>query len=303
MATTCATDTRGESACLTGGDSKIAAVGCTYRNSTGSRASSPPLGSPSSWPTDTVPEVRVHPEDQQFHVGVALIGFLCAFSVGVFGALLIAVGTGYANQPSNQWPLWVQAVSNIPQWIGLFGVCWFASRTWGTSDLRRDYGLAVRLSDVVGIPVGVVVQLVFVPAMYWVLGPLYRALFHRTQWSWFDVSKLEEPAKNLTSKGQGAFGVALLVVMVVVGAPLFEELFFRGLVLRSFAARYNDGWALIGSAVMFGLIHFQPLQLPALIMFGLIVGYAAQRTGRLGLGMAIHAGFNLTAVVVNLLHR
>jgi uncharacterized protein len=241
--------------------------------------------------------VRVHPEDHQFHVGVALVGFLCAFSVAVIGGALLAGITGYASQDTATWPLWLVAITQIPQWLGLFGVCWFASRTWGTSDLRRDYGLAVRASDAVGFPIGIVLQLVFVPALYKALGPLYRAIYKAHHWSAFDISKVENPAKQLTAKGHGALGAALLVLVVVIGAPLFEELFFRGLVLRSFAARYNDGLALAGSAVMFGLIHFQPLQFPALVMFGLVVGYAAQRSGRLGLGMAIHAGFNATAVV------
>lgn len=241
--------------------------------------------------------VRVHPEDHQFHVGVAVIGFLCAFSVAIIGGALLAGITGYASQDTATWPLWLVAITQIPQWLGLFGVCWFASRTWGTRDLRRDYGLAVRASDAVGFPIGIVLQLVFVPALYKALGPLYRAIYKAHHWSAFDISKVENPAKQLTEKGRGALGATLLVLVVVVGAPLFEELFFRGLVLRSFAARYNDGLALAGSAVMFGLIHFQPLQFPALVMFGLVVGYAAQRTGRLGLGMAIHAGFNATAVV------
>ena len=228
---------------------------------------------------------------------MAIVGFLCAFSVAVIGALLIAGITGYASKDAASWPLWLVAITQIPQWVGLFGVCWFASRTWGTRDLRRDYGLAVRGSDAVGFPIGVVLQLVFVPALYKALGPLYRAIFKAKGWSAFDISKVENPAKELAEKGRGALGATLLILVVVVGAPLFEELFFRGLVLRSFAARYNDGLALVGSALMFALIHFQPLQFPALVMFGLVVGYAAQRTGRLGLGMAIHAGFNATAVV------
>ena len=241
--------------------------------------------------------MRVHPEDHQFHVGVALIGFLCAFSVAVIGAAILVGVTGYTNESASAFPLWLVAITQIPQWIGLFGVCWFASRTWGTRNLRNDYGLRFRASDAFGLPIGVVLQLVFVPALYKALGPLYRALFTWTHWSAFDISKVEKPAQELAAKGRGAVGATLLVLVVVVGAPLFEELFFRGLVLRSFAARYNDGLALVGSAVMFGLIHFQPLQLPALVMFGLVVGYAAQRTGRLGLGIAIHAGFNATAVV------
>ena len=36
-------------------------------------------------------------------------------------------------------------------------------------------------------------------------------------------------------------------------------------------------------------------------MFGLVAGYCAQRTGRLGMSICAHAGFNATTVVVLLL--
>ena len=90
--------------------------------------------------------------------------------------------------------------------------------------------------------------------------------------------------------------MVLLVVLVVVGAPIIEELFFRGLLLRSIQARWSDTLALVGSSVLFGLAHFELLQLPALVMFGLVAGYCAQRTGRLGMSIWAHVGFNATTV-------
>ena len=159
-----------------------------------------------------------------------------------------------------------------------------------TAAIHREYGLWARQEDEVGFPIGVVAQLVFVPL---VSAPV----------SWFfGRERIEEPARQLTGRAEGV-GVVLLVVLVVLFAPVIEELFFRGLVLRSIQARYNDGLALLGSAVLFGLAHFQLLQLPALIMFGLIAGYCAQRTGRLGMSMFAHAGFNAVTVLVLLLDR
>ena len=45
------------------------------------------------------------------------------------------------------------------------------------------------------------------------------------------------------------------------------------------------------------------MTLPALIMFGLVAGYCAQRTKRLGMSIFAHAGFNGTTVVILLLSR
>ena len=68
--------------------------------------------------------------------------------------------------------------------------------------------------------------------------------------------------------------------------------------MRAIQARWNDGLALVASALFFALVHFQPLQIPGLFAFGLVLGCCAQRTGRLGMGILAHSAFNATAVVM-----
>jgi len=227
--------------------------------------------------------VRPAPDEPRFSVGIALAGWLAALVISNVGAVLILSATGYANTDYKDLPLWLIAVLQVPLWLGLLGAVIVVSRRFGTGSLRKDYGFWFRASDVIGVPIGVVVQLVFLPL-------LYRALS-----IFVDTSKVDEPAKNLTDRAQG-IGVVLLVVLVVVGAPIVEELFFRGLLLRSIEARWNDTLALWASAILFGLAHFELLQLPALVLFGLVAGYCAQRTGRLGMSIWAHAGFNATTV-------
>jgi uncharacterized protein len=237
-------------------------------------------------PHDYAPTVRVAPEDHRFHPGVALVGYLVALSIALIGSLALIGIFGYADKKLDDFPLWLVLLSQVPQWAGLLGVTLFASRHWGTGRFRDDFGLRFRASDLAGVPIGVGLQLIFVPVLYWFL-----------ELVGLDISQLNKPAEQLSDKARGGFGVAMLMVLVVIGAPFVEELFFRGLVLRSFQAGHRDGLALVGSAVMFAVIHFQPLQFPGLLLFGLVAGYAAQRTRRLGLAMAIHLGFNLTAVI------
>ncbi|GIT45938.1 MAG: hypothetical protein Ct9H300mP12_05230 [Acidimicrobiales bacterium] len=88
------------------------------------------------------------------------------------------------------------------------------------------------------------------------------------------------PARELVDRADG-LGIALLILMVVVLAPVAEEMFFRGLALRALEARMAPRAALIASAAFFGVTHFQLLQLPALVMIGLVCGWLAQRDGRL----------------------
>ena len=61
---------------------------------------------------------------------------------------------------------------------------------------------------------------------------------------------------------------------VCLAAPITEELLFRGLVLRSIAP-YGKKFAIVVSAVLFGLYHGNPIQTPYAILVGLILGYVA----------------------------
>jgi uncharacterized protein len=232
--------------------------------------------------------VRPAPDEPRFSLGIALAGWFAALVFSNIGAVIILAATDYSGTDYIDLPLWLIAVLQIPLWIGLFGVVVIVSRRFGTGSLRKDYGFRFRSSDILGLPIGVVVQLVFVPLLYRLLSIVV------------DTSSVSEPAEQLTDRAEG-IGVALLVVLVVAGAPIIEELFFRGLLLRSIQARWSDSLALVASSVLFGLAHFELLQLPALVMFGLVAGYCAQRTGRLGMSIWAHAGFNGTTVAFLLL--
>ncbi len=222
---------------------------------------------------------------------MAVAAWLGALAAGVIGGQLIALVAGYSDRPTAQWPVWLTSVATIPLWIGMMIGALAISRGWGTASLRRDYGFQFARTDLVGLPIGVALQLIMVPFVFLVMRHLG-----------IDTKNQTDPAKQLTDKARG-IGVVILVVLVVVGAPLVEELFFRGLLLRSIQARYSDTLALVGSALAFAAAHFQLLQFPALAIFGLVVGYAAQRTRRIGLGIFIHAGFNATTVVLLLADR
>ncbi len=55
-------------------------------------------------------------------------------------------------------------------------------------------------------------------------------------------------------------------------------------------------WAVIVSSLVFGAVHLQPLQFPALVAVGVVFALLALRTGRLGPSIFAHIGFNAVAV-------
>ena len=228
--------------------------------------------------------MRPAPGEPRFQAGHAFAAWLIAAVVALSGQIAILAATGYIDVTVDDRPLWLDAVLLIPLWVSLLAATVVISRHWGTASLRDDYGLRFRAFDVLGIPIGIASQAVLVPAIYWVL-----------RVSPEDVSS---QARTLTDRAGTDGEVVLLVLMVVVGAPIIEELFFRGLLMRAIQARWNDSVALVASALFFALVHFQPLQIPGLFAFGLILGTCAQRTGRLGMSILAHAAFNGTAVVM-----
>jgi uncharacterized protein len=88
------------------------------------------------------------------------------------------------------------------------------------------------------------------------------------------------------------------VLIVGVMAPVFEEIFWRGLLQGSLLKRGLPPVLAIGIAsVLFAATHFQLLQLPGLTIAGAVFGTLAYRAGRLGPAMAAHFTFNMVTVI------
>jgi len=81
---------------------------------------------------------------------------------------------------------------------------------------------------------------------------------------------------------------------VVLVAPLAEELFFRGLVLRRHLARYSATTAIWISAVLFALAHLNLWQAVAALPFGLAYAWLSQRTGSLTPSILSHITANFS---------
>jgi membrane protease YdiL (CAAX protease family) len=85
--------------------------------------------------------------------------------------------------------------------------------------------------------------------------------------------------------------------IIVGGAALTEELYFRGLLYGRLDARFGVASAVVGSAGLFGLVHFQPDAFPTLLALGLILGLVRMRSSSVWPGVGIHAANNVIAVV------
>jgi len=113
----------------------------------------------------------------------------------------------------------------------------------------------------------------------------------------------------MTKAYQTAGWAPLLVAALLLGAPLFEEIFLRGFVFRGIAeSRVGGTAAVIITAAIFGLLHVQYDAYGMLTIFigGLVLGTVRLVTGSVTLTILLHALMNLvatieTAVVVEVL--
>ncbi|MBR4775186.1 MAG: CPBP family intramembrane metalloprotease [Bacteroidales bacterium] len=88
-------------------------------------------------------------------------------------------------------------------------------------------------------------------------------------------------------------------LLAAIFAPVFEEWLCRGMVLRGFLTKMKPAWAIVTSALFFGLIHVHPQQALNAFLIGLVMGYVYYKTGSLWLTMLIHFVNNAASVLLS----
>lgn len=251
--------------------------------------------------------VPVTRNDATVWVVCAAVGFLVGQIVALIAIAVAAGLTGNGNRLTSienlaAPPAWYIGSGLVGLWVGFFLGPVLASRVRGTKHLAADLGIAFRPADFWGIAIGiggqVLVTLIYLPFIS-------------------HLSNFNAPTTKLTGAAHGP-SFLVISVLTVVGAPFFEELFFRGLLFRGLlglfgatGSRAGTGAArvvLIGLAVvldglLFGLAHGELEQLAGLAVFGCILAVVALKTQRLGMNMVSHVTFNLIAVLAIVYNR
>ncbi len=106
------------------------------------------------------------------------------------------------------------------------------------------------------------------------------------------------PTAPSISAPEGIFGFIVTFIGAAVVAPLTEEFAMRGVVLGALR-KYGDGFAILVSALLFGLMHGNFVQIPFAFVVGLALGFAVVKTGSVWTGVIIHFINNASAVVID----
>jgi membrane protease YdiL (CAAX protease family) len=232
------------------------------------------------------PPPSVEQKSKRSPLSIFLLWIGCYLAAGVLSFFVPLSGSD-ANAADNPTTL-VVALSALALWLPFVVMLRWVARRSGT-DFRTYFGLRFAKIDWVGIPLGVFCQVVLMNVINWPLNKWWPETFN--------PERIETRARGLVDAAQGAWFIVLFVV-VVIGAPLVEELVYRGFIQGGLQTRIGSTWALIFTSVWFTVVHLEPVEFPGLFAIAVVLGLCYRRTQRLGLSIVTHLAFNATGLLL-----
>jgi hypothetical protein len=178
-------------------------------------------------------------------------------------------------------------VGTAIQSVIFIGTVWFLASLRGKATTREFGLLRAPFWPTVGKMAGVMVT-------YLILLAIYSSLVH--------ISSDDTPDK--LGANAGILGMLFFGIMVAVLAPISEEIFFRGMIFRSFANGMGVWGGAIVSGLCFGALHIDSfassrlLQVVPLAVLGIMFALLYAWSGTLYSTIALHCTNNSLAVIV-----
>ncbi len=218
-----------------------------------------------------------------------VVAWFTVYVAGSLAATIVIMASGHSGSQIRDIPVWVLGMNVLAMWtvylLAFPRLLPFEaeppSRAWRGWFSPRDV--------VVGVPAGVLGQLVLVNLVNW---PLSR--FFPDTFSFDAVSKR---AEDIVSTAPGAW-IIVLVAIVVIGAPIVEEIVYRGSIQTGVVRVIGAPTGIVITAALFAAIHLAPVEFPGLFVFALLLGVLRQWSGTLGMPIVTHMAFNATGLLL-----
>jgi hypothetical protein len=211
---------------------------------------------------------------------------LCASLLAAVMLAAVGVGTGGTS-------LLISAITLSASFLG-FSVAWVAIRHGGSvgalglRSSRATRDLAVGAWFGVGL---------FALVAFLIL-PLVIAA-----WSALTGSRPGPIEQPIVSADPTGVQLVLGAIAAVVGAPLGEEVFFRGFLFGSLRGRLGFVRGAAISAVIFAVFHVDPLLIAVMPFVGFALAWLYERRGSLVAPIGAHAMFNVIGYTLLLMER
>ncbi len=209
--------------------------------------------------------------------GAAVLGMLGAIGVGiVLGIPALIVDNPAEGELSTGANVAVQVATAL----GFLLVPMAMAARWGASSA----GEALRRLGVRGFRPSALKWMAAAVGAYLLFATAYTALFGA-------------PHQEDIAEGFGTLPVQVL--LIVIAAPVSEEVCFRGMVFGGFRRRLPTVAAALASAAIFGALHAITgiSAVPPLIAFGFILALLYEKTGSIVPGILLHMLNNSVALL------
>jgi len=208
--------------------------------------------------------------------------FVGAFALSIVGVIIAIV----AQETLGLSLAWVLLIGLVTPWLALAG--WpLLVTAWRGNGPRIDLGLRLSWTDVgwgvVGGFVALMASGLVAIALTAIVGD-------------FD-SAAGEVAVEIAESGP-LLALIIFALLVAVGAPIVEEIAFRGMAYNALAKKgLHPAWVIAITAIIFAAFHLEPTRLPILLVSGTVFGVLRWFTRGLGAPIVAHAVNNAPGAV------
>ncbi len=224
----------------------------------------------------------INPETSILRAGWRIAGFIVIF-IAIDGAAIFGIREILGGLPRT---------SNIPLYILAFSatVAVFIARKYLDKKPMTGLGLKWDRCAFMDIIFGVIISALIMADMFFLL--LWTGMIEFNGLSWWTDSTGPDVSFQMTAL---PLIFSYFALMVAVG--WWEELVFRGYILQNVAAGAGWIWAIVGTSLLFGFLHYSNPNATLLSSFLIailtpILIYGYLKTGQLWLPMGFHLGWN-----------
>ena len=177
-------------------------------------------------------------------------------------------------------PILLRMFALVPGWLVLLGAVFVAGQVFGIGS-ERDWNMRGRPIDIGhGVLGGLVLQVPILIVVMFILQLIFG-----------DIAPSGR-ALALVDEATTTIDYLALYGAIAIGAPVVEELFYRGVVQKNLVARLGPWVGITLASVLFGIVHFSLVELVPLTVVGGVFGYLYHRSGRLAPAIVAHITFN-----------
>jgi membrane protease YdiL (CAAX protease family) len=227
--------------------------------------------------------VREQPDRRWWGIGDVLIAVVLFVLIGGLAASALPAIDGKADVNARAWS--AVALISLP-WLGLAGWPILATRLKGLGPVRDHHQRLTRRDAGMGATAAIV---------GFVAATIVAALQVKVT-----GQQISSSAGDAFDSVDTANSLPLLIfaLMAGIGAPIVEEIAFRGLLYGALEKRgLRTSWCVVISAVTFVLFHLEPTRILLLLPIAVLLGTVRARTGSTGASIVTHMTYNLPAAI------